>query len=291
MNELAPTKVCAKCKRELPATTDYFYKSGTIKCGLMAQCKTCVLERTKKYQNEHKDKCKERSRRYREDHYEEIRKREIKYKEDHKEQLSEYRNTHKNQIHIKNTEYRTELKELVINHYGGKCAVCGETHLAFLNIDHIHNDGSFHKSQIGGSCNLYSNIVKDGFPPGYQVLCWNHNWLKHLEFMRSKQSNTKKAAICRRVRAKKKEKVLNHYGHACACCGITDSDLLGFDHINGKGRKHREEIGCDFISWVIENDFPKDLQLMCFNCNSGKEINGGTCPHESTSKDNTHESK
>ena len=46
-------------------------------------------------------------------------------------------------------EYRLEYKSLVISHYGGHCAVCGETCLAFLCIDHIHGGGRKHRKEIG----------------------------------------------------------------------------------------------------------------------------------------------
>ncbi len=32
--------------------------------------------------------------------------------------------------------------------------------------------------------------------------------------------------------------------------------------------------------WIIKNNFPEEFQILCFNCNSGRHINGGICPHE-----------
>lgn len=31
--------------------------------------------------------------------------------------------------------------------------------------------------------------------------------------------------------------------------------------------------------WAILNGFPDELQLLCFNCNCGRQRNGGVCPH------------
>jgi len=38
------TKICVKCKKELPATTEYFYYCGKHKDGLRYQCKDCQRE-------------------------------------------------------------------------------------------------------------------------------------------------------------------------------------------------------------------------------------------------------
>lgn len=65
-----------------------------------------------------------------------------------------------------------------INHYGGCCAVCGETCLPFLTIDHINNDGTKHRISVGNGDAFYRWLVKNKFPKGYRVLCWNCNCTK-----------------------------------------------------------------------------------------------------------------
>jgi len=65
--------------------------------------------------------------------------------------------------------------------YGGyKCACCGETEPKFLSIDHINNDGAKHKREFNlrTGDEVYRWLVKNGFPPGFQVLCMNCNWGK-----------------------------------------------------------------------------------------------------------------
>jgi hypothetical protein len=77
---------------------------------------------------------------------------------------------------------------------------------------------------------------------------------------------------CARVKAI----ILGHYGEQCACCG--SAELLSVDHINGNGALHREELFGDsrnyhamaFYRWIIDNDFPDDLQVLCKSCNSSK---------------------
>lgn len=89
--------------------------------------------------------------------------------------------------------------------------------------------------------------------------------------------------------AKLKELIMNHYGSVCNCCGEHRIQFLTIDHINNDGAKHRKEIGlvvgCGiaFYRWIRRNNFPEDLQVLCHNCNIGKYINGGVCPHASES--------
>lgn len=85
---------------------------------------------------------------------------------------------------------------------------------------------------------------------------------------------------------KLKRGVFDSYGGKCACCGEEDIRLLSLDHINNNGSDHRRELnrygGQQFYRWVRDNNYPTDLQILCYNCNCGKYHNGGTCPHEDT---------
>lgn len=79
---------------------------------------------------------------------------------------------------------------------------------------------------------------------------------------------------------KLKELVFKHYGKKCACCGESNLAFLSIDHIKGKGTIHRKSIKVKINNWLIKNNFPKGFQTLCFNCNWGKHINGGVCPHK-----------
>jgi hypothetical protein len=80
------------------------------------------------------------------------------------------------------------------------------------------------------------------------------------------------------------EAVLDHYGSKCACCGLDDRRFLSIDHINNDGyikRKTGEDVtGPRQYARIVKRGFPKDLQLLCFNCNLAKNRFGGICPHE-----------
>lgn len=72
-------------------------------------------------------------------------------------------------------------------------------------------------------------------------------------------------------------------GYICACCGETEPKFLTLDHINndgGKFRKATKPSGSRLYDWIIKNGFPKEFQVMCWNCNSGRARNGGICPHK-----------
>jgi hypothetical protein len=100
--------------------------------------------------------------------------------------------------------------------------------------------------------------------------------IKELHNLRQRESN-------RRL----KEEVLNHYGGKCECCGETDIRFLTLDHLEGGGRKDREKVkktmsssGSYYYRWLRDTGYPTHLRVLCFNCNCGRMINGGVCPHK-----------
>ena len=105
---------------------------------------------------------------------------------------------------------------------------------------------------------------------------WHKEWYK---------KNKKKI---HQYRQKRRLKVLEHYGGKppkCACCGETILQFLTIDHINGGGRKEFKKVGYGtaFYSYLIKNNFPEGLQVLCYNCNTAKGFYG-KCPHKNTRK-------
>lgn len=79
----------------------------------------------------------------------------------------------------------------------------------------------------------------------------------------------------------KRSKVLDHYGNKCACCGETNPKFLTIDHINNDGSKHRKLINSSRLCpWLVKNNYPDNFQILCWNCNHGKQLNNGICPHK-----------
>ena len=90
---------------------------------------------------------------------------------------------------------------------------------------------------------------------------------------------------------KLKREVMDAYGGACSCCGETELAFLTIDHVNGDGAEHRRQLAAEVGSswgqagaptyrWLRKNGFPEGFQVMCANCNCGKQWNGGVCPHQ-----------
>jgi len=84
-----------------------------------------------------------------------------------------------------------EDRESVLNHYGRKCACCGESKEFFLVIDHINEDGHIQRREALKKCNsMYRWIVKSGFPNGLQTMCHNCNHAKFVYGSCPCQTNT-----------------------------------------------------------------------------------------------------
>lgn len=133
-----------------------------------------------------KEKRKEYNKQYREKNREKILEYNRNWRKNNREKYNLYNRNYwkKNKHKYKNNRkiVREEKRQLCLIHYGGsppKCSCCDETIYEFLTIDHIHNNGKEHRKKIGGAgINLYRWLIKNNFPDGFQVLCYNCNWGK-----------------------------------------------------------------------------------------------------------------
>ena len=146
---IGETISCCVCGKEFIRT-----RFGNVCCS--TKCAS------KKYRSKNREKVKEYNRKYSIEHKEEIRER-------NKQNTDRNKETKRSQ--------RIKSKILIFEHYGGcVCNCCGETNLEFLSIDHINNDGASHRRKLKESgTNLYHWIVKNNYPPGFRVLCFNCN--------------------------------------------------------------------------------------------------------------------
>ena len=81
-----------------------------------------------------------------------------------------------------NKKRNAENKLLVVKHYSNgkmRCACCGESHIEFLAIDHVNNNGASHRKVDNSAKNLPYWLIKNGYPDGFQILCHNCNWAKY----------------------------------------------------------------------------------------------------------------
>lgn len=86
----------------------------------------------------------------------------------------EYCQRNKARLLSQQKERTRKQKIAVLTAYGGLiCACCGETHLEFLSLNHLNGGGNQHRKEVK---NLYRWLIKNNFPPGYNVLCMNCNF-------------------------------------------------------------------------------------------------------------------
>lgn len=71
----------------------------------------------------------------------------------------------------------------IINHYSRgsmKCKECGFNDIRALSVDHIDGGGCKHRKSIGrdGGRSFYTWIIKNNYPDGFQILCFNCQSIK-----------------------------------------------------------------------------------------------------------------
>jgi len=176
------------------------------------------------------------------------------------------------------------IKIEVFTHYSNgepRCACCGETGtIEFLTIEHIHGRKNEDTRRTGHG--LYRWLKSQNYPKGYEILCWNCNCSdgfygvcshkKQYEFPNKSEGKYKKACI-------------KHYSKGkmtCSCCNESNVGFLAIDHIENNGSQHKRKIKKSKIfKWLSDNKFPQGYKVLCFNCNSGRNLTENKiCPHK-----------
>ena len=139
------TKVCTKCGKELPATTEYFAAETRIKCGLRAICKEC----NRQYNLENKDRIKK--------YYEDNKDRKAEYKRRHREENRElYRSYKQRRRSVKRnlpSTLTTNQWQHAQSYFNHNCAYCGSK--AKLTQDHfwpLSEGGGYTATNIVPAC-------------------------------------------------------------------------------------------------------------------------------------------
>ena len=70
---------------------------------------------------------------------------------------------------------REKIKRIIREHYGNKCACCGENNPLYLTLDHIDGGGREHRKLDKTANDLWMWVYKKDFPNGYRLLCYNCN--------------------------------------------------------------------------------------------------------------------
>lgn len=84
-----------------------------------------------------------------------------------------------------------------------------------------------------------------------------------------------------------KYEVIEKYGGKCNCCGENQILFLTIDHVLNDGNKDRLKLfgrkNPNTTGWYYKlkrENVRNDLQVLCYNCNMGKYLNKGVCPHK-----------
>ena len=137
---------CSKCRIIKPISK--FQKETRSRFRISAWCKDCSNKGNR-----------------------ERRRKRLKY---YKETEAKSRKRNRKTIRQWHKNKRLEMKKKIINHYGGKCACCGESRIEFLAIDHIKGGGKKHRKNIGAG-NLLYWIIRNNYPKRFRILCHNCN--------------------------------------------------------------------------------------------------------------------
>jgi hypothetical protein len=146
-------KTCSKCKIEKSLTEFHIF---TKRGYLNSYCKKCANKITKENRE--------------------------KYKEENGVSYStEWKRNHREEAHKHDKKRYTRIKLALVTAYGGVCTCCGEHRIEFLTLEHINHDGKEHRLRVGGNKNrgghkIYSDVLKQGCPDNYTILCMNCNF-------------------------------------------------------------------------------------------------------------------
>lgn len=197
-----------------------------------------------------------------------------KTKEYKKESDKKYREKHYDELVQKKREANQRLKLIVMQSYSNgdaKCLFCPQNDIRCLNLDHIKGGGRKHQRQVG---NVYQYLKNNNFPPGFQILCQNCNWLKMLRNREIKQNGDKNTERYRLCNQKLHANVISAYSNSfnqCVKCKCNDMRVLCIDHINGGGCSERKKLYNDnAMKWwrhLRDNNYPTGYQVLCQNCN------------------------
>ena len=109
------------------------------------------------------------------------------------------------------------------------------------------------------------------------------------EWRQTARGKQKRSANAKRYTKKLKLEALRAYGGlhpCCSCCGEDRMPFLTLDHLDDSGWEQRRDAnvksGWPFYQHLRNLGWPKEppLAVVCYNCNCGRWVNGGTCPHK-----------
>jgi hypothetical protein len=161
---------------------------------------TELKKREQKYQKQYRIAHQKERQRYQRQWRDRNREKILEYQKRERAKNPEKHRERRRQWYIRNRDTRREwLKENrknrkleVITHYGGKCQWpngCDVRDPDMLTIDHINGNGANHRREFKkiGQPRIDAWLIKNNYPAGFRVLCFNHNIKHYLNMRRMKE--------------------------------------------------------------------------------------------------------
>jgi len=255
-----------------------------------------TTESKKEYQRQyriaHAEELKKKQKEYRQIHAAEIRERNRNYMATHPDKKKtwgkNYYENHKEEVTQKHTEWRKANPDYSKNYYSVNKDEFLEKAKEYRleNIDKIKRREKeyriTHSEQRRALCKQYYATHVEQFRE------YRRNNIERIRDTKRKwnKANEEKCKIMdyNKLR-KRRNRILDHYGRVCACCGEYHEEFLAIDHIEGGGNIHRKTVGGGgnvFYSWLLRNNFPNGYRILCHNCNESLG-HYGYCPHQRNS--------
>lgn len=167
----------------------------------------------------------------------------------------------------------------VPSHYVKTTKTCSRCEQTLL----ISEFGTFIERRIGKSRGANSKLRPEGGRLYYNARCKSCARKATNEYNRNNRALVTKHRRDSLYRLR--DIVYEHYGARCSCCGESEISFLTIDHMDNDGHLHRKRVnGNQFALYrsIINDGFPDNLQVACYNCNCGRVRNNGVCPHGSS---------
>ena len=150
------------------------------------------LAKAKAYGKEHRDERREYEQGWRAQNPEKVKAQYQRYIESHGYEFNRAKQRALYAAHpewrevgrVRGAAYRQKRKAVIFAFYGNCCACCGERNPSVLTIDHVNNDGAEHRRHLLGTRTrsggdlMYAWLIRNEFPEGFQLLCYNCNCAK-----------------------------------------------------------------------------------------------------------------
>ncbi len=261
------TKKCSGPCGEVKSFTD-FSKDKSRKCGRHPYCKLCQ----KQYREDNKDKLLKQKKEYYEDNKEEICKKQRQYNTDNNEEITkrrkqnrldnyeeflecekQYREDNMDQIlcnqrriRKRNKKYTDKIKD---KQY---CCICGESHSACLDFDHIDPTTKFKTVAFLVGAGYSLEVIQIEIDK-CQILCANCHREKHFKNI----PQNKKVQHVRKVKGNRQ----------CEICGHKGIPSLTFHHRESEEKIESISEMCRNKNYSLEDIINeiKKCDLICEN--------------------------